>query len=114
MTRSHNIYVYAKRTLWLAYGLAIAFTILAVAAGIVALVMNGASFRNSFSTIVRVSRVAMLSEEVTESDGDGTEPLPKHLAESRLLMRRQQEKRVSGSTVSSKSTQETSLLTPGS
>ncbi|KAK5165936.1 uncharacterized protein LTR77_008860 [Saxophila tyrrhenica] len=90
-TRTHNIYIYAARTLWLAYGIAIAFTLLSVVAGTVALVLNGASFSNDFSTIVRVSRVAMLSEEVTQSDGDGTEPLPRHLKDSRLSMKRAQE-----------------------
>jgi hypothetical protein len=91
-TDVHNIYIYAERTLWLAYGIAIAFTFLAVCAGTIALLLNGASFTNDFSTIVRVGRVATLSEEVTESDGDGTGSLPEHLKNSKLLMVREQMK----------------------
>ena len=82
----HNIYVYAQSTLWISYGLAIAFTILAVGVGFVAIVLNGASYKNNFSTILRVSRTAVLSKEVKESDGDGTEPLPRHLANSRVVI----------------------------
>jgi hypothetical protein len=48
--------------------------------------MNGASYTNDFSTILRVSRTAALSEELAQGDGDGTEPLPERLAKSRLLV----------------------------
>jgi hypothetical protein len=82
----HNIYVYAQSTLWISYGLAIAFTIVAVGVGFVAIVLNGASYKNSFSTVLRVSRTAVLSKEVKESEGDGTEPLPPHLANSRVVI----------------------------
>lgn len=89
-TSADNVYVYARQTLWLAYGLAIAFTLLAVCAGMIALVLNDAAFNNKFSTIVRVGRAAILSDEMIETDGDGTAPLPQHLEHSRLLMKRRQ------------------------
>jgi hypothetical protein len=117
-TKVYNVYTYAQRTLWLAYGIAIAVTTLSVAAGSIALVLNGASFSNKFSTIVRVGRAAHLTEEISGNDGDGTEPLPKHLAISRLLMRARGDKSMSSgsdeSEMASQNVQETHLLTtPG-
>ncbi|KAK6391839.1 hypothetical protein LTR81_026712 [Elasticomyces elasticus] len=49
-----NFYVYDRNTPWIAYGLAILFSTLAVVAGLVFLAMSGASYDTTFSTIVRV------------------------------------------------------------
>ena len=57
-----------------------------MAIGLVVIVLNGASYKDNFSTILRVSRTAALSKEVKESEGDGTEPLPPHLANSRVVI----------------------------
>ena len=64
----------------------ILFTILAAIAGIIALLLNGASYSNNFSTIVRVARPADLSAEVSikDSDGFGRDPLPRYLKHARL------------------------------
>ena len=82
----HNIYKYDWETLWISYGLAVLFTTLAVVAGVVALILNGVSYSDNFSTIVRVSRTADMSVEVMDDDGDGREPLPKYLKEARFDM----------------------------
>jgi hypothetical protein len=78
------VYDYDAATLWLAYGIAILFTLLAVAIGFYAIVANGASFTNDFSTIVRVTKSAELSVEIEEEDGAGKNPLPKYLEKARL------------------------------
>ncbi|OQN98196.1 hypothetical protein B0A48_15472 [Cryoendolithus antarcticus] len=80
----HNVYTYSYRTLWIAYGLAIVFATLSVLGGAIALLLNGASYSTTFSTIVRVGRTVQLSEEVSAADGEGFEPLPKHLAKAKV------------------------------
>ncbi|MDI1487031.1 MAG: hypothetical protein OHK93_006294 [Ramalina farinacea] len=84
----HNIYTYDRETLWISYGLSIFFTTLAATAGIIAVLLNGASYSNNFSTIVRVARTADLSTEILdkERDGFGRDPLPKYLKHARLNM----------------------------
>jgi hypothetical protein len=55
--------------------------------GVHALLRNGASYTNSFSTIVRVTRDPALSRLIAdEGDLQGAEPVPKHIrrAEVRL------------------------------
>ena len=84
LTTSQNIYLYDKTTLWIAYGLSMLFTALAVLIGMVAMLSNGESYSNSFSSIVRVARTADLSAEVRGKDGSGSDPLPPYLKEARL------------------------------
>ncbi|KAK5701737.1 hypothetical protein LTR97_004555 [Elasticomyces elasticus] len=79
-----NVYAYDPVTLWIAYGLSILFTALAVLAGTIALVQNGASYSNYFSTILRVSRTAELDIQVAGRDGPGHDPLPAYLQDARL------------------------------
>lgn len=79
-----NVYSYDQATLWISYGLAVGATALAVAGGIAALISNGASYSNKFSTILRVSRTVRLGAEVSEPDGDGRDPLPKYLKLARI------------------------------
>ncbi|TKA57864.1 hypothetical protein B0A55_12513 [Friedmanniomyces simplex] len=81
-----NVYAYAARTLWIAYGLAILSTVLAVMIGFTSLILAGASFDGSFSTVLRVGRTARLTEEMRDGDGDGHQPLPKHLKTARLIV----------------------------
>jgi hypothetical protein len=54
--------------------------LLAAFAGFTSIMMNGAGFSNDFSTILRASRTAKLSEEVRLGDADGKDPLPKYLS----------------------------------
>ena len=81
----HNVYVYNQFKLWLAYGLAIVFSTISVLIGMTALMSNGASYSNSFSTILRTSRFAHIEPEVREQDADGRDPLPKHLQEAQVM-----------------------------
>lgn len=77
--------------LWIAYGSAILSTALAVCVGMTALLYNGASWNNNFSTIVRVTRIAEMSVEVMDEDDDGRAPLPKYLANARFILGHQSE-----------------------
>ena len=81
-----NIYIYDRATLWIAYGLSILFTTLVAIAGIIALLLNGASYSDNFSTIVRVTRTADLSTDILDKDRDsfGRDPLPEYLKHARL------------------------------
>ncbi|KXS97850.1 hypothetical protein AC578_7656 [Pseudocercospora eumusae] len=75
----HNVYEYSAAKLWLTYGLAIAFTLLGVVFGLLAIFANGASYSDDFSTILRTARYARLSDEVQPGDEDGRDPLPRYL-----------------------------------
>lgn len=80
------IYSYDQVTLWIAYGLSILFSALAAIAGIVAIVLGGASYSNQFSTIVRVAKTCDLDVDIVDpkSDGFGRDPLPDYLERARL------------------------------
>ncbi|KAK5739812.1 hypothetical protein LTR17_005098 [Elasticomyces elasticus] len=79
-------YVYDQTTLWIAYGLAILFSTLAVIVGLVFLVISGASYDTTFSTIVRVAKAAHLNVDLMGDEGAGYQPLPKRLANARLAV----------------------------
>jgi hypothetical protein len=81
----HNIYIYASRKLWLAYGIAIAFATVIVALGSFAIVRNRASYSSDFSTILRTSRNADLDHEVEEHDRTGRDPLPSYLEKTTVV-----------------------------
>lgn len=83
-TSYHNVYAYNRHTLWIAYGIAIGFTLIAVAIGTLALLSNGSAYSNNFSTVLRVKKT--MGEEILENEGDGSEPLPKRLAKARVLL----------------------------
>ncbi|KAK5727108.1 hypothetical protein LTR15_003000 [Elasticomyces elasticus] len=82
--RYHNVYEYSTRTLWVAYGLAILFTVLSLVIGIISIALNQGSFRNDFSTVLRTTKTAALSIDVLESETDGRQPVPRHLAKARI------------------------------
>lgn len=86
LTTYHNVYSYSKRTLYIAYGASISFTVLAVAIGVGSLFSNGASYDRNFSTLLRVARTAALSEEITAEDGNGYQPLSKRLENARVVI----------------------------
>ncbi|KAH0366783.1 hypothetical protein KCU65_g5160, partial [Aureobasidium melanogenum] len=83
-TSYHNVYVYNRHTLWIAYGVAIGFTLIAVVIGILALLSNGSAYNNNFSTVLRIKKTT--GEEILEHEADGSEPLPKRLAKARVLL----------------------------
>jgi hypothetical protein len=60
------------------------FAGLAVIAGLIVLILSGASYSDNFSTIFRVSRTAKLSVEVMDQDRSGYDPLPDYLKRARL------------------------------
>ncbi|KAI9710459.1 MAG: hypothetical protein M1812_007427 [Candelaria pacifica] len=83
---SQTVYVYAANKLWAAYGVAAVFTLGSVIIGILTILADGASYSNAFSTVLRVARAAELSIEVQESDLDGRDPLPTHLAKATVAI----------------------------
>jgi hypothetical protein len=79
---TRNIYTYSSRNLLISYGAALSLTILACLAGCLAIFFNRASYTNKFSTIMRTT--AGFEYLVHENDRTGADPLPKHLAKSRI------------------------------
>ena len=57
-----NRYFYNEQNLWTAYGVAVAFTSLALISGFIAFSSNGGSYDNDFSTILSISRDPDLAE----------------------------------------------------
>jgi hypothetical protein len=82
-----TLYVYDAATLWIAYGLSIFFTLLAVIIGLQTIITSGKSYSNRFSTVVRVARTAGLSTGVLDDKRIGQDPLPKHLKNARFVVR---------------------------
>lgn len=80
----HNIYIYNKQTLWVVYGLSIALTIPCVVIAMKTMLRSGASYSSDFSTIFRTAHFAYLPNAM-EQDADGQDPLPKRLADARVL-----------------------------
>ena len=60
-TRPLNVYGYHPKNLFIAYSVAIFFSLLAVGLGTFAYISNGVSHNNSFSSIVRATRNPELS-----------------------------------------------------
>jgi len=79
-----NIYVYTPGKLWLAYGIGILCTAIAVVIGLHSVLANRASYSNHLSTILRVTHGASIGTVITEADHSGEDPLPRHLAQARV------------------------------
>jgi hypothetical protein len=79
---TRNVYSYSSRNLLISYGVALSLTLLASLAGCLAIFFNRASYTNKFSTIMRTT--AGFEYLVHENDRTGADPLPKHLAKSRI------------------------------
>lgn len=84
--RHHNVYAYAAHNLWLSYGIALGLTFMAVLAGLVTMFISQASYSGNFSTILRAAYGAQLSTAVSQHDANGRDPLPKYLANARVLL----------------------------
>lgn len=82
----HNVYVYTARRLWISYVVPLLCASTAVALGLHTIFTSGASYSNQFSTVLRVARHSQFDHEVDLNDEIGRDPLPKHLARSRLTM----------------------------
>lgn len=83
----HDVYVYSAARLWLAYGIAIFFAVMASVIGLRALFATGASYSQDFSTVLRIGRGALMSTEVKDGDTDGKDKLPKYLEEAQVWLR---------------------------
>ncbi|KAI9667817.1 MAG: hypothetical protein M1821_000636 [Bathelium mastoideum] len=81
-----NIFNYDPQNLWLAYGLAAGFSIIATIVGFVLLFINGESFSNCCSAIVRITRSSQIAEAMNAEDISGADPLSKHFAKTKLFM----------------------------
>lgn len=87
MPTTHTVYTYSQIPLWLAYGQAIGSAAVTVITGYAALLRNGASFSNDFSTTLRTTRSAHLSVELKNPDTAGHDPLPKYIADAKVRFR---------------------------
>jgi hypothetical protein len=83
---NHNIYLYSKSTLWIAYGTAIFFTLIAMLIGLLSMLKNNVAYANNFSIVLRVAKTATMNVEILEGEGDGRQPLPARLANARVQM----------------------------
>lgn len=89
--RWENVYVYRPLYLFVSYGLAMGFSVLATACGFLALFANRASYWPSFSTIFRISRNSELLYTMQEKDNAGHQPQPKKLARTEVRLSSQQD-----------------------
>lgn len=72
--------------LWLSYGTAIGLATVIVTIGLSTVIAARASYSNDFSTVMRVTQCSSLSTRIKSADGDGHDPLPKYIAESRISL----------------------------
>ena len=82
--RTVNIYVYSPTDLRVAYGAALAATLLCVLWGLFLMLRNHAAYSVDFSTIVRTTRREEIGRVVDASDRMGREPLPKQIGRVKL------------------------------
>ena len=87
---AQNTYAYDSRNLFISYGLAVSFALVAGVAGCVSICCNSASYSNRFSTVLRTTRGQELEGVVAHNDRTGIDPLPRYLAKTRIDLRRGQ------------------------
>jgi hypothetical protein len=78
-----NVYEYRPYNLWLAYGIAVASSFIAVLLGLYALWLNGVSHDNSFSSIMASTRNGFL-DELTLGHSLGATPMSKVILGTKL------------------------------
>lgn len=76
-------YSFEPEDILIAYGLAFGFALFSVGFGVLAVMSQGGSFQNIFSTFVRVTRGTSFNAPIHASD-DGMDPLPKPVGGTRL------------------------------
>jgi hypothetical protein len=81
-----NTYEYAMSDLLFPYGVAFICAFICSAVGLYAFFVNGASYQNLFSTYFRATKDLDLRSQLVTGD-KGADPLPKALAESRIVLR---------------------------
>jgi hypothetical protein len=86
---AQNAFSYEPRNLFIAYGIGIMFSFVVVIYGLLCIKSASASYANSFSTILWTTRNPDIDTVITTTETSGAEPLPKHLGNVRLLLRRQ-------------------------
>jgi hypothetical protein len=79
------VYVYSPFKLWLAYSPAILLASIGVLLGLLAMLLNGVTYTNHFSTVLRAARHAHMGTTIRPEDGGGKDPLPKYLARATIL-----------------------------
>lgn len=86
-----NVYIYDYKTLWIAYGVALACAALAVLVGSIAMWQNGVAYDNAFSTVLRATYISSATVQAGTSDAshsadDGSTPLLKSLASAIVVV----------------------------
>lgn len=82
-----NVYSYDSDKLWLAYGIAVGASLLAIIIGHIAIMRAGASFTADFSTITRIAKNADITADMQENRLPGKYPLPKQMSTAKLCVR---------------------------
>lgn len=82
-----NIYQYNSRDLWLTYGIAIACTIFSMVFGAFTVWQHRVTYKNNCSSYIRAAASQGMFEIIGLLDR-GSEPLPRHLAETTLSLGR--------------------------
>lgn len=83
-----NVYTYRRRNLMISYGVALALTMLSCGFGCATIYLNRASYSNSLSTVLRVTRGHLEGFDplLTDKDQTGADPLPSRLAKARIQL----------------------------
>jgi len=81
---NQNVYVYTWRRLAISYAIAVVVSIFVVITGLVLVVLNGASYSNKFSTVLRTTRGSDIDKLVENNDRTGIDPLPEELGKARI------------------------------
>lgn len=76
-----NIYAYSQSILWTAYGLALGVSLLSVISGVVIYFVNHGSNKGKFTTMLRTTRTADVTTELSVEDAKGMDPVPDHIAD---------------------------------
>jgi hypothetical protein len=83
---NQNIYRYSQWLLLLVYGLAALFSLFGVSIGFWCMHVNGASFSNNLSTIIRVTRFSQFGSIVNDAETSGVDPSPMHLKKTKVQL----------------------------
>lgn len=81
-----NVFSYNALDLWLVYGCAIFCAAVCAVIGFLAAQRNGATYNNSFSTIVRITRNPSINALIKGLNSDGAEPMILIIVESFLIL----------------------------
>ena len=81
-----NVYAYAVQRLWIAYGLALALTLLVVGLGSANLLKAGATYSNRFSTVLRTTRGAEIDTLIPTEYRGGEDPVPHAVRVAKLRL----------------------------